>query len=350
MIAIHIGSSKAGSTTIQKFLGANADALRRAGADYPNICQANRGSHVNLYYELKGHPNFKPEFGSMFQLIDRLRRHEYGTTILSAEELQRSKPREVAVLKEQLVAVDKDIQIKLIIRDLVDFMPSTYSQETKVGENALDFDTFFHGCVRRRGKAFMDAARVWGDAFGWDRLSVRVLDRNLLLNGDLVDDFLAGVGIDPTGNEFERPEALSVANASPGWRVLEAVRALYSGDHGLEPGHPLARSTTHAREERKLIGRIARLLGSELGWNEDRGRYLSRAQAERCVRIYGKVIHFLNERLHQPLPPPLDLMTRGFRERESMPEASQIPAPELRGFYDELAARARRKRRAASAL
>jgi hypothetical protein len=348
MIAIHIGASKAGSTTIQQFLRANAETLRQIGVDYPRICQSNRGYHVNLYYNLRGHPNFKPQFGSLKQLVDHIGTQKFKTTILSAEELQRCKTSEVTALKESLHAVDDDIQIRLIIRDLVDLMPSTYSQSTKGGENALDFDTFFAERVSHRGTGFVETARVWGDAFGWDRLRVRVLDRKLLLNGDLIDDFLTGVGVDPRAREFERSEAISVANASPGWRVLEAVRALYSGGHGLPTGHPMTQFDADDQDERKLVGRLARQLGSELGWDAERGRYLSRAQAQQCLDIHRDAIASLNEMLSEGLSQPLGLSERGFVEREFMPEASQIAPVELRAFYDKLAARTSRKHRAAA--
>jgi hypothetical protein len=347
MIAIHVGASKAGSTTIQQFLRANADALRKAGVDYPSIGQTNRGYHVNLYYDLRGHANFKPGFGSVSQLADYLRAGAFGTTILSAEELQRCTPAEVAILKEKLGEVDEDIQIRLIIRDLVDLMPSTYSQSTKGGENALDFDTFFEDRVARRGMGFVETAKVWGEAFGWDRLRVRVLDRKLLLNGDLIDDFLDGIGVELKGDNFKRSEEINVANASPGWRVLEAVRALYSGDHDLPSEHLLRKFDAHDQEMRKLIGRLARQLGGEMGWDADRGRYLSLAQAEQCLEIHGEAVSALNEVLPGALPAPLDLAARGFQAREFMPEANHIPAQILRGFYDELAARASRKRRVA---
>jgi hypothetical protein len=348
MIAMHIGASKAGSTTIQKFLGGNVDALRQIGVDYPLIGLAGRGSHVNLYYDVRGHRNFKSRFGTLSQLVDSLKSNKYNVTILSAEEFQRCKPPEVETIKKNLLEVDNDIQIKLIIRDLVDLMPSAYSQSTKVSENVLDFDRFFLERVRGYGKAFVGTARVWGDAFGWDRLSVRILDRRLLLNGDLIDDFLAGVGVDPKGCDFQRSEKVDVANASPGWRVLEAVRALFGGGHGLPSAHPLANCGASDQDERKLIGRIARQLGEDLGWNADRGRYLSRAQAQHCIEIHSEAITSLNEFLAEGLPQPLDLTTRGFIAREFMPEANQIPAQELRAFYDQLAVRASRKRRAAA--
>ena len=347
MIAIHIGASKAGSTTIQKFLGDNADVLRQIGVNYPIIGQNSRGYHVNLVYDLRSHRNFKEKYGTISQLIDHLKNDPLEKTIISAEEFQRCKSSEVAALKEKLNEVDDNIQIILIIRDLVDLMPSTYSQSTKGGENVFDFDSFFAARVRRNGKGFMETAQVWGEVFGWDRLRVRVLDRKLLLNGDLIDDFLTGVGIDPKTRDFQRSETVNVANASPGWRVLEAVRALYAGGHGLQAKHPLSKAASHDQDERKYIGRSARQLGEEMGWNADRGRYLSRAQAQRCVELHGEAITALNEVSSQRLPQPLDLDTRGFVEREFMPEASRIPAPELLAFYDELAARASRKRSSA---
>jgi len=344
MIAIHIGAPKAGSTTIQKFLGGNTDELRQLGVDYPTIGRTNRGHHVNLYYDLRGHRNFKEKYGNVAQLVERLKTDRARLSVLSAEEFHRLTPEEVSNFGKSLIQVDKDIQIILIIRDLVDLMPSSYSQATKGGESLVDFDAFHNARVRRQGRAPIDMAQAWGTAFGWDQLRVRVLDRRLLVNGDLIDDFLTVLGIDPNGSDFQRSDTTSVANASLGWRVLEAVRALYCGSHGLPATHPLSQALTHDQHQRKFIGRVARQLGEEIGWNVDRGRYMSRAQAEQCTKIHRETIAALNEVLPQSLPQPLDLEARGFVEREFMPEASQIPVEELHGFYDELASRASRKR------
>ena len=217
-------------------------------------------------------------------------------------------------------------------------IPSTYSQNVRNGKNTLDFDAFFERRMRKDRVNFFATAQPWAEAFGWESLAIRVLDPRHLAGGDLIDDFLTVLGLDPesdTARSLERP---GIPNPSPGWRVREAVRALYADRHGLVEDHALAAPTRHGIDQRKFVGELAREVGERWGWNADRGRYFTRPQAQRCVEVYAGAVEALNARLKQPLPAALDLDARGFIERAFLPDACRIPPAELRSFYDEMAA------------
>jgi len=231
--------------------------------------------------------------------------------------------------------VNAPIRIILVIRDMVDIAPSTYAQEVRHGIRTFDFDTFFEQKqAHDRFNAF-EAANRWADAFGWDALVVRVLDPAMLVGGDLITDFLSQIGLDPESPLISNLPRRPRVNVSAGWKTLEAVRALFNGRSELDEDHPLARRVAADPPDfrKKQIGVAAEVVGGELGWNLDRGRYLTLAQAQWLHDAYRGVLNALNARLACDLPPPASLEARGFIAREFMPDAGRIPAATLKDFY-----------------
>ena len=191
----------------------------------------------------------------------------------------------------------------------------------------------------------MDVFRTvkrWAEAFGWNNLCVRSLQRSDLLRGDLIDDFLS-VCDAPDGVDKLVLRRTGVQNVSPGWRVLEAVRALAGGRHALPANHPLQKiagqklkwSVSEFRPQGFLLGECAAQVAEPRRWNAERGRYLTRDQAQDCLNIYRRSVVELNRKLSRGLPLPPTLDERGFPAREFMPDVSQIPRKELNSFYDE---------------
>jgi hypothetical protein len=256
--------------------------------------------------------------------------------VISTEAFELCETNEALWLAGLRRRADEEILIVMIIRDLIDLMPSRYSQKVKSGVRVHAFDAFFKKRMKDPRVDYYATAARWADAFGWANLRVRVLDRDHLLNGDLVDEFLSIIGLDPAGEAAQGLQRTGPANVRPGWKVLEAIRALYGGRHGLPDGHALANVTLHTYEQKILIGRRARKIGADMGWNDDRGQYLTRKQAQRCLDVYRTAIEAMNDRLPRKLPMPLDLEQRGFQEREATPDIAQIPPAELRAFYDKL--------------
>lgn len=328
---IHIGLRKAGSASIQTFLSLNEAALRTAGFDYPQAGrEPGRKAHQAIAHDLRAGTKHIEPSGA----LEALRRHweerAFPNLILSSEMLEGAKRRECRRLAEMFADGRTNVRILMIIRDLTDLMPSSYAQKVKHGHNTFDFDTFFDARISEPRVDFHQTAASWAAAFGWGSLIVRVLDPALLKKGDLIDDFLEIAGI-PEHLDLQRP---GPTNAAPGWRVLEAVRALYGGRHGLPATHPLAAADEHSRETRKRVGVAAEAIGERLGWNRERGRYLAWNQAERCLAEYRAAVARFNLQLTMEIPEPLGLEARGFVGREYLPDASLIPRAELRAFYD----------------
>jgi hypothetical protein len=343
MIVIHIGLSKSGSSTIQTFLDTHESALRELSVDYPRLGRLNRLAHHNIANELKGRAErFNPNSGGVLDMAGYLRQTRHSTTVLSSEAFWTCGAEAVKRFAAALAGVDQPFRIVLVIRDLVDMAPSSYAQEVRHGNHTSNFDLFFERRHAQDRFNVFEAARRWADAFGWDALAVRVLDPALLAGGDLVTDFLRQLDLDPAAPALTALARRPRLNVSPGWMTLEAVRALFAGRSGLARDHPLARllSDDPADFERKRIGVAGEVVGGELGWNRDRGRYLTWDQAQTLYDANIGLLEALNAHLPVGLPPPASLDARGFVPRDFMPDARHIPPAALKEFYDAMAVQA----------
>jgi hypothetical protein len=338
MIVVHIGLRKAGSTTIQHFLNDNEDALARMGIEYPRIGRQKRVDHNNLSNELRERRAFDAKYGTMAELQAFWNNSPSSTLIVSAETFEECTHAQCLRLKRMLDRNGEEFRIVLILRDLLDLMISSYAQKIKFGENTYDFDTFFEDRITNQRVNYARTARIWAKIFGWESLRIRLLDRRYLVNGDLIDDFLTVLDLDLESDKVRALSRKGPVNVSPGWRVIEAVRALYLGRAGLPPGHPLNKCNELTTNQRRVLGANALDLGGELGWNKDRGAYLTLEQAQKCFVTNREAMRHLNSNIAEPLPLPMSLVERGFTPRGKMPDVSDIPRKELRQFYNRLGA------------
>lgn len=339
MIIIHAGLKKAGSAAIQTFLSANEAPLRALDVHYPAVGRGHRKAHHDLAGELRNRNKAHSRFGNIADLAAYWKTAGGGVMVISSEMFEESEAAEALDLRRRLEAADPEIRVVLILRNLVQLMPSSYLQKIKFGANTYDFDVFFRKRMAERRIHYFDTARRWAEGFGWENLRVRPLDPAVLANGDLIDDFLGLVGLDagsPAAAALSRPGEV---NVSPDWRVAEAVRALYLGKHGLSEGHPLADARTHPGSYRREIGRHAFTVGEAMGWKKERGSYLTFDQARHCREIYRANVASLNGRLGEPLPLPAELDRKVFPGRAFLPAADRIPPAELQAFYDALGER-----------
>jgi hypothetical protein len=335
MILIHIGLAKCASSSIQAFFNVNRKRLRRASVFYSGPGRAGLGkAHHNIANEILERRRFDPDLGALADVARVCRRHPDGLIVLSSEIFERADEQSIAKLKEVFAA--ENVRILLVVRSLLSQLRSSYAQRIRHGKHSYDFDEFFKFRIREeRISSFVTASR-WAGVFGWDNMVLRVLDRAHLLNGDLFDDLLDIIGLDPHSSwaslDLERP---GVFNPSPGWKVLEAVRALYTSRHGLDDHHPLLELVRQPGEIEGL-GWCTFKIGNRRGWNAELGQYYTRAQADICVDIFSRAVDDLNRHLSQKLPDPPDLRFTDFKEREFLPDAARICPEELNSFYEEL--------------
>ena len=79
-------------------------------------------------------------------------------------------------------------------------------------------------------------------------------------------------------------------------------------------------------------------VGDTLGWNADRGVYLTREQADLCGEVFAETLEDLNSLISVPIPTPASLSDGEFKGRDFLPDVAMIVPADLRRFYDELGA------------
>ena len=349
MIVVHIGLPKCGSATIQTFLNENDEALRALAVDYPRVGRVMRRArqsfakaHHNFANELKGRAEkFNPVAGRVTDLPEHIRNSSFGTTVLSSEAFATCNAEAIERLGPVLKSAGQPVRIVMVIRSLMAQAPSSYAQRIRHGYNTHDFDAFFDQWRQDDRFNPFEIASRWAGVFGWDAMRVRVLDPSRLLNGDLIDDFLDGLDLDPDALALRALPRQPRVNESAGWMTLEAIRAMFAGRSGMDRDHPLARLIENGLPDHKMkrLGVAAEQTGEALGWSRDRGRYLTRVQAEQLNVAYIDCTRRLSDHLPLRLQPPQDLDALGFVEREFLPDATYIPAKALGDFYQTLADR-----------
>ncbi|HEX4078326.1 MAG TPA: hypothetical protein VHX61_05580 [Rhizomicrobium sp.] len=346
MIVIHIGLKKCGSASLQTFLSTNEKQLSNLSIEYPRAGRDSnsqdkagreRKAHNNIAKEILGvkRPISQPR--ALLECVGHWAQITSRTMVLSSEVFEGATKEGIQYLKQAFLRwrPEEQFTIFLMIRDLIDIMPSSYAQKIKHGFHTYDFDTFFAGRIEEPRVHYFDTAERWADVFGWDSMQIRLLDRCHLTNGDLLDDFLAMLSESGAATDGAVLNRTGVMNSAPGWKTLEAIRALFGDGHSLPEHHRLWKFV--GRRPSKRIGICAVELGEKRGWNRERGRYLTREQAERCLAIYAANVEKLNRRALKALPLPASLGNRGFMAREFMPKACHISRYELHEFYNDLA-------------
>ena len=216
---IHIGTPKAGSTTIQTFLERNRAALSAQGFHHErllthNVAQLELGlAGIIRAGELvtaphKRHALRAQTAAEQHALTDRLEAMRRdgaqtwpeGTWIASSEQVHSwlsTRPR-VAALHGFLSGIFSEVRYIVYYRPQEEFILSSYSERIRRGES-LTLEAHLRERMGRMD--YHRRAVMWAEVVGRANLSVRLLDRSALVNGDLLDDFCAAAGIDRTGLE-----------------------------------------------------------------------------------------------------------------------------------------------------
>lgn len=210
---IHIGTPKSGTTSIQAFLRLNQQQLSAQGFhcepfDPKNLAQlelatvgviragdtvkeANKRhalgvgdrdsqvAYVNRYEEMlrKGAKNWPEE-----------------TYLASAEQVHSwlSSPERITALDQFLGQFFDEVRYVVYYRPQEEFMLSTYSERIKRGE-LITFDQHFKQRLRKMN--YWRKAEMWTGIVGKDRFIPRLMTKDALRGGDLLDDFCAVAGI-----------------------------------------------------------------------------------------------------------------------------------------------------------
>ena len=222
---LHIGFEKTGSTSIQAFLTDNVDRLRALGYFVPRSLAREDGfcNHTRLAaYALADH-----------KLDDDLRLHhgvtnadqlaafrETTTTNLAQEAAQAAgcgfmllsnehlssritEPGELASLQALLATVCEEATIFVYLRNQAELLQSAYNEAIKVGFHDIDLIPDFatpapDGWVERRYFEYGSTLDLWAETFGRENIAIRLFEPDGLLFGDVVQDLLFRIHVDPS--------------------------------------------------------------------------------------------------------------------------------------------------------
>ncbi|MDW3216950.1 MAG: hypothetical protein R8G01_23365 [Ilumatobacteraceae bacterium] len=230
-LVLHAGLPKTGSTSIQRFLNANAEALGEQGVWFrPVADRKNRRDHnflamafwnrVQRIYADRYGDDLERLRGDSLQAwtgqLDEFRQSDQETLLISGEFFTRAGAAHVAAFaKEQLT--DFDISVVFYLRQPSTHYVSWLQQHLKGSNKMMAFGRNRSNWARR--------LRMWrkvGD------VTVREFSRATLVGGDVVDDFASVLGVDIRG--FDRPTDANESISAEGMDLLVEHRRFHWPD------------------------------------------------------------------------------------------------------------------------
>jgi hypothetical protein len=239
MLVLHIGTGKAGSTTIQSFLHHRSSnfsfsRLDAFGAANAWKIAATSGTARSKWYWVDHIAQLnRDEFAALQNGFWKEVEAEYlacgGTVVASSEFIygQFEDDREaIERLHSHLLRIFGGVKLIVYLREQVSFVKSLYAQRVKgPTRETMPFEQYVNRLEEL--KIPIDyAARIklWGQVFGWDNLSACMFDKRNFHNSSLIDDFLFRAGFDGENsgnNSFDASR-----NVSPSPKELEAMRLM----------------------------------------------------------------------------------------------------------------------------
>lgn len=251
----HIGMAKTGSSSIQTWLRTNRVALEAVGVYpcYPNV-DAGIGIQEGIFSLSLKHaiyhvakdemgvdektawmgpgPIYRARAGKIYERFklqtSKLKdfSKKPGTYVHSHEVLFRCRKIQMIALDKYLSRYFDDRTYVVYIRNPVDFLPSMYAEKLRNNTffecGTLGYSEFLNRCTSDLAPYGRESS--FENLFDWkkilgDKLNVRLLEPDWLVNGDLIDDFASLLGV-PT---FCKPDRINESFAA---EYIEYVRML----------------------------------------------------------------------------------------------------------------------------
>ncbi len=162
MIVLHVGLKKAGSTSLQIFLRDNEETLQKHSVEYPQIGRVGPAHHKIASEVMK-----QPGGPVIRKLSAHWATSPHTTMVLSSEMFEEADPDQIAILRKLLLGSNKrdEFRVVIIVRDLIDVVPSSYAQRTKFGVITQNFDVFFEERMQTRRINYFGNGKAVGRCF-----------------------------------------------------------------------------------------------------------------------------------------------------------------------------------------
>lgn len=238
-VALHIGSTKTGTSSLQRYFAHQAGELLEEGVCYPTAGRRAPGllAHHNLCYEKQdGRVRtgvFRPEVGTWGEALAEIDDSSASLGIVSSEAFMNCRPNQVGGFGNEMAG--REARVIVYVRRQDRWMQSAWNQQARFGRCSLDFWEFY-AQVRRRARGDYHQMLVpWVDTFGDDHVHVRNFDS---LRSEIVEDFFSAVKpgfVAPTPSEpparvNTMAGAVHLVAVS---RIVEACRAQLGSDFSL---------------------------------------------------------------------------------------------------------------------
>lgn len=226
-VYLHIGLHKTGSTAIQSAFA----FLQRSNITYASLGHENHSipiytafSETYQNYHIWKHRNESAAAVAerrrfyRAQLARALQANRHRNVIISGEDISALTVPALKALKEALSITHSKIQVVAYLREPVSCMRSALQENIKNGTNPrAPAPPSYRSCIER-----------FRTVFGHDSVVLRIYDKASLLEGDVITDFAALVGVDAVPRSRHANVSLST----------EAVRVLYRLNNQSDPSDP----------------------------------------------------------------------------------------------------------------
>lgn len=246
-VICHIGHPKTATTFLQNTCMANRPWLRQHGILYPDTLDPD-GNHISLLFACANRISvfardrgiatlddvraYRARLGDHLKLQIADAGDEVHTVLLSSENLTANISGQPGVqnVADFLSDLADDVRIVVYLRRQDDSLLSMYGEFMRRGFSGVSFDQFVNNVFEDPDKLphifYRRSLELWANAFGAERISVRLFDRANLIGADILTDFLdvAFAGKVPDLSEVRRSAQDNTGLSAP---ALEFLRMLH---------------------------------------------------------------------------------------------------------------------------
>ncbi len=253
---LHIGTEKTGTTTLQRFFSINKDALLDLDYYFPNE-KGNNHTFLTTYAaenfdkvkdlliyqnidQSTSQEDFRLEIEGYLLKIVSNKKIKAKTLILTNEHCSSKlkTKHEINLLKKLFDKVGLNTKVVIYLRRQDEYLISLYSTYIKTGgtENLLSFINHNNKTYRFY---YYQMLQLWADVFGKSNIIIKIFEKEELINGNIIHDFLHTIDI----VDFQGLEIPTDRNKSMDAKSLEFLRNL-----NLEMPHFIGNEVNDERE------------------------------------------------------------------------------------------------------
>ena len=268
---LHIGTGKAGSTSLQHSFQMVRDSslgvLPVQAFGFPNatnLVMSTRNAQAHSYFVMRHRIVTEAEFGKNAETIWEKARSEIENSevehfIASSEFLNAMvRGKDIEMLKHELEKLFCRIEVIIYLRDQRSFLRSLWAQSVKGPSKSTEsFDEFLAALDKRyRLWNYSLFIKDWLRVFGEDAIKVTMFDPQALYKKSIVADFFHKVGLKEVPFEVTR-----VQNVTPNDSEIEIIRRnnlLKSGSMSSITRHiPVMKATEPEKYEAFILDKVS---------------------------------------------------------------------------------------------